>query len=860
MRKKEIKHTPCHDKMAGLLLFVLVFSQQAWAQRITRQYNNTSFSEALKDLNASQNKFSINFVYDELEDFKVTKDIHHKSIPEAIRQLIGFYPIKMTQVEDNIMVECTQKASTKMMGRVVDSKNRPIEFANVALLNVNDSTLTNGGVSNESGLFVIPCKERKVIVRVSCVGYKTAFHTYPTGNIGAIVLAENTITLKGVTVKAMRQNIKMGQEGMVVDIEHSDLSTIGTATDVLRELPRVNVSADGSVSVFAKGAPLIYINNRKVINTSELRQLKSDNIKNVEIITAPGAKYDATINSVIRIRTLHRQGEGWSGENYTTTKFNKWWGGSQYMSSTYRTSRAEVSGEVWVSTTASGEDNVMTNNIEGSKKIAIEQGSPLTYRSKGAGAKVAFAYTVDNDNTFGLSYEHQYGSGKGNMAGSYQKIMEDGGQTAFVSEDANVSDHSNPVHNANAYYVGKVGKMDIDFNATYLWKKNGRTMSIQENSADVESRDVNTQNTQRSDMKAAKLVLSYPVWKGSFSVGTEFTASRIRGSYANAEQYVDASDTKIEEQNLAGFVEYSLNLGPLYATAGVRYEHVKSDYYSFGQWQAEPSRRYSNWFPSASLTWNHGKWGVQLAYTNKIQRPSYNSLRNEVQYDNRYTYEGGNPYLRPCIMNNIDLSMVYGWLSLNAGYTYIDNPMVWTATLYQGQDIIFLRNLNFSHSQGVYASIVAEPRFGWYNPMAEIDCAQSFLSDAGFDINKPSSKPYFYFRLNNRFHITSTLKAFLNLKYKTHQREDLQCSKQFASVDVRLSKSMLNEKIQISIYANDLFKTDRERWTMYGDHTVMSKDSYDYARCVGLTFSYRINTARSKYKGTGAGSEEKRRL
>ena len=227
----------------------------AMAQHITRQYDNVSFASALKDMNARQSRYTINFVYDELEDFRVTKHIQNLSVPDAIQRLIGFYPISMKVIGDVIMVECTQKAPTKMTGHVVDSHRQPIEFANVALLSPTDSTLITGGVTNEDGLFVIPCEAHRAIVRVSCVGYRTMYHAYPTGNIGTIALQGSTNNLKTVVVKAMRQSIKMGQEGMVVDIQNSDLNKIGTATDVLRELPRVNVSSDGAVSVFAKGSP-----------------------------------------------------------------------------------------------------------------------------------------------------------------------------------------------------------------------------------------------------------------------------------------------------------------------------------------------------------------------------------------------------------------------------------------------------------------------------------------------------------------------------------------------------------------------------------------------------------------------------
>ena len=124
-----------------LLLFLLLLVQQSYAQRITRQYNNVSFSAALKDLNARQHKYTINFVYDELEDFRVTKSIRNQSVPDAIMQLIGFYPIRMTQVEDNIMVECTQKTTLRYKGRIIDESGNAAEYANITLLSPIDSTI-----------------------------------------------------------------------------------------------------------------------------------------------------------------------------------------------------------------------------------------------------------------------------------------------------------------------------------------------------------------------------------------------------------------------------------------------------------------------------------------------------------------------------------------------------------------------------------------------------------------------------------------------------------------------------------------------------------------------------------------------
>ncbi|MCI7372376.1 MAG: TonB-dependent receptor, partial [Prevotella sp.] len=125
-------------KSRYIMMFVGLMSLSfytAYAQRITRSFRNTSMSEVLTVLAKSTKDYHINFIYDELEDFTVTTNIVKRTAPDAIRQIIGFYPMKMTIDGDNIFVECTQKSSTKMIGRVVDSNNRPIDFANVALLN-----------------------------------------------------------------------------------------------------------------------------------------------------------------------------------------------------------------------------------------------------------------------------------------------------------------------------------------------------------------------------------------------------------------------------------------------------------------------------------------------------------------------------------------------------------------------------------------------------------------------------------------------------------------------------------------------------------------------------------------------------
>lgn len=234
------------------------------AQCISRQYVDVPFSAALKDLNNAQDKYVINFVYDELEDFRVTKTIRNLSVPEAVKQLIGFYPIKMTLLDNVIIVECIHKASAKMIGRVVDSERRHVDFANVVLLDVRDSCFITGGVTNENGQFVIPCEARKAIVKVSCVGYTPYSRLYTAGDIGTITLNEATMQLREIVVERHHDIYKANGTNLVVDVRNSVLSDFGSADDVIAQLPMVSGS-DGDYTVFGRGNAEVYINNRRYV-------------------------------------------------------------------------------------------------------------------------------------------------------------------------------------------------------------------------------------------------------------------------------------------------------------------------------------------------------------------------------------------------------------------------------------------------------------------------------------------------------------------------------------------------------------------------------------------------------------------
>ena len=859
--KNIFKTTPNNGKTISLFLifFLLTLVQYSYAQRITRQYNNVSFSEALKDLNARQHKYTINFVYDELEDFKVTKSIRNLNVPNAIMQLIGFYPIRMTQVENNIMVECTQKSTFRYKGRIVDERGNAAEYATIALLSPIDSTIVGHGVSNENGSFVIPCNTRKVLARITYIGYKTVNRIYNNTDMGIIKLQPKTMIVKGVVVKGDRPQYKILSGGTEVAVEHTLLSKMANTFDVLSLLPRVSVDGQ-KISVFGKGTPIVYINNKRVNDNNEIVNITPDNIKSISVITSPGAEYDAEVESVIRIRTKERRANGFSLRADAFGKYNKWMSDYELISARYQTKKFEIANSLWTMGTHDGEENNLITDIYlPDKHYYNDQLIHLDTNNRFLSEKLSADYSLNDSNSVGGSYRY-YGMLKGRTNSvSRQDVLLNGMAQGSIDQNE-VMKPSLSLHQADVYYVGKVGHVGVDFNATYYAVKNRRNDEGFEISKELGNQEVHSSNRQNSDMWAGKLVVNIPLWKGNMSVGTEMSKTDSHGTFLNEEQLVPSTKTDIHERNIAGFAQYGLALSKWTVGLGVRYENIVRDYLSDGVKQDDVSRKYNNFFPNLSVSWNKGNWNWQLNVNEKIHRPSYRQLGNFMQFDNRFLYEGGNPTLQPEKVFNVETMMLYKWLNVSVGYKYLKDVMEWTKYIYPGKEFAYNTSLNFDHKQLLYASVNVSPKFGIFRPTWGFNYNQQFFDTRKYGASKALSKPLLSCSLNNNFALSETMNAAIRLNASTTHADGFLMMKSGYSVNLQFNKSFANRTWIIYLSANDIFKTAKERWTMYGLGAGTTKDCYNYIRCISLQVTYNFNAKRSKYKGTGAGNEEKSRL
>ena len=746
-------------------------------------------------------------------------------------------------------------------GRVIDEQVKPMPFANVVLVSRADSAFIAGTMTKDDGTFSISTDIQDGLLKVTSVGYTTKYLDARTGNVGDIQMQPDTKELGEVVVKGERPQYKMTAGGMTVDIQNSLLKDVGTADDVLSMLPQVQ-GGDGNFTVFAKGTPEIYINNKKVQNARELKRLKSTDIKSVDVITSPGAKYNAEVGAVIRIKTKKRQGDGISMEASSQVKYNEKWTTYDDATVKYRTGGLEVFGNMMINNDNHSEDNTITTDIRANgNHVNIVQACPSNFWYTMLGGQIGASYDFNDDNSIGFSYTLSgslYGRG---TAQTQQTITRNNAPEGIVDQFIEMNINDRPQHEANIYYVGKAGKLGIDFNGSWIWEKNMRDQASFEHSLQLADRTVTTHNENRNHMLAGKLVLTYPIWKGELSAGTEMSRSNSHGIYSNVEQVMAPSNDEIKESNVAGFTEYKLKLGDWNLNGGLRYETVTSDYYSFGQYQTEPSRKYHDLFPNISVGWQKNKWGIQLGYNKRISRPNYQALNSNVQYDNRYEYEGGNPLLRPTIKQNLDLNVTYSWLNFTAGYSHNKDLRLNFGYLYQeGTEITIWTNRNFDKFESFNASLTASPKFGFYSPTLTLSYWQQNFDTQAYGLATKRNKPEWQINFRNWFTINKTTKAMLYLHYSTSYDYGFNHNAHEFNINARVQKTFLDGNLTVALFANDIFCNLRERWTGYYPVSTTAKDAYVYTQSVGVSLTYNFNATNSKYKGTGAGNEEKKRL
>jgi hypothetical protein len=688
-----------------------------------------------------------------------------------------------------------------------------------------------------------------------------------------------TQELSGVVVKGRLPKTRVKGDAMRTRVAGTILEKAGTVSDALSKIPSLEAERDGGVKVLGRGDAEVYINGRKVQDMKELSRLRSDQIQHVDVVQNPGARYAASTKAVVRITLKKAQGEGLSFQN--STQFMYQYGGSlnNNLTANYRTGGLDVTGSFWVGT-YNHYKGLQVNDMlyyVGPDKVTGHSTQDIRHPWHAWSPQLQLNYMVNENHIFGAYYKYDRTPSSETKGDYLTDMFENGIMTersaSYIWQDQNVKKHI-----FNAYYNGKVGELGIDLNIDGLFddtKTPGRTTET----TAVESVAVPQQQTQRTiesntnsgnNFWASKLIFSYPVLKGNLSVGGEYSYNHRTDAYKfQASDYVPvkATDTEINEKSAAAFVEYGRQFGKVFAQAGLRYEHLKNDYFNFGKREDEVCRNYGDWFPTASVSAPIGKVQLSLSYRRDIQRPAYSSLTSSTMYANRYTYQSGNPYLKPTYTHSLVLNVAYQWANLTVDYGRIKNSETMSTEPFPGSEdplISLVRPINSKEDYNQLSlSLSARPTIGKWHPMwYAFSVFQNYKTPTADGTIKTLNDPYITLVWNNDIELPHSFRLTANAQWATKgdynnfsitaQRFDLTLGVQR---DFNLRHLGM---LTLDVRCVDVLNTNKTEAVIYGIRELSTANPARRTFLVNL--NWKFNEARSKYRGSGAGEKQKARM
>ena len=696
-------------RIISMLVCCFVFAG-VQAQKITHEYNNVSLSEALRQLNEQTDEYTISFLYNELEDFRITTSVHRKTIPDAIRQMIGFYPIRMTvepgianPSQQEIIVECPQKTALRYKGTVIDEQGQPVAYANIALLSPQDSTLITGGVSNESGLFVIPCEQQPVLARISFVGYKTKFVMFDSRNARNIRLKPETIMLNGVKVTGER--IVSGTENghlvynmpMLLQLYPAD-----NAYDALTSIP--GVSEMGGTVMFSGRAVTLIINGKPTTLSADkvverLKQMPAAMLAKAEVMPSAPAKYHVrgmAINIVTKDFTGTNQLSGQLMGGWRQQKYGTGYAGGSII---YNHGKLGIDASyMFTDGTGYGQVEHEANHPLNDQRMAYSD--KTRNRSDGIDHEyhIGMDYAISENHNLSLAYTGQWNSTRSTNT------------TTGTAQSIQNSRQHTYLHNVDANYSAPFG---LQLGASYTNYQEPRTQNL-DGQLNEMSRNLYVDSRQKVSkwLFTADQTHSLPKgWELNYGGKAQFTNNNSYQTTFNADHQPLPDATSYVDYNeriLNAYAGFSKQIGQsLSLDASLTAEQYHAT--KWNEWRI---------YPQFNAMWNiNEKNMLNLSFSSEAVYPSYWSTMSSIYYASAYSEIWGNPDLKP--MSKYEINLMW---QLNRKYTFTAfvmlEPDYFVQMAYQPTDrmAVIMKETNFDYSN--YFGLQASAQFSlgsWLN-------------------------------------------------------------------------------------------------------------------------------------------------
>lgn len=753
--------------------------------------------------------------------------------------------------------------SFEIKGNIIDSNNSPIEYAIVALQNIKDSTFITSSQTNENGEFSLSTNIHPIKLIVSSIGYKTSENIIATAQdtILSIVLNENTALLHEITILGHKPSSKITTEGVVTDIHNTALSKVGSAVDVLENIPLVQKGADG-FTVFGKGSPVIYVDGHRIFNISELDGLKSSDIKEVEVLTNPGVKYDASIPAIIKISKINKDNAIFAVDNRSSFIQSKYSSVIEQLSLNYRTKNLYIYNSLKY-------DNKKTDNTKSAEQIIFADTiwNNLTQeytkrRSQLIENSFSINYKVHKDNIIGGRYILRYSPKSKKYLESNSHVLGNNKPFECLNNNGYESYYDSPSHQLNVFFSGNIYSWKLDLDFTYLNSRNKSESNYLEESNHSSSQYVSSLNYTRNNLYNVKIMGTHNFYKGTATIGCDYNTTIRHDNYLNRNNFVPSSNLNITESNISPFIEYNKSLSFGIINLGLRYEYLRTNYLINGTLDSSKSHEYNQVFPSFTFSSKLNDLQWQLNYNTRINRPSYSQLSNNVLYINKFTLQRGNPFLKSEYIHDLTLQGLWKFILFNISFQNKNNAIIYWATQEPSKELISIVSFkNVNSIKKISGNVSCSYRFGIWNPKLTMGFSKQFFALETVDNKVKFNKPIFFGQLINSFRFPHSISLIVSSTFQSKgNHQNIFLNKNTFYLDFNFYKSFNNGKFTINVKVSDLLNSKKDGNVLYMEKMRMDLVNRYDSRSLTVTLQYLFNNIKNRERKNSSLEKELNRL
>lgn len=782
----------------------------------------------------------------------------------------------------------------KVSGSVLDEKSQPFPFVNILLLHAKDSVLVKGLAADESGKFLFDqVADGKYLALVSMVGYQKKYSdvfsvSSNTVTLPAFNLKTDTQSLNEVTVVSKKPFIEQEIDRTVINVENSIVSAGATALEVLERAPGVTVDQQNEqLKLRGKEGVIVQIDGKQTFLSQQelitlLRNTPSDNIEKIELITNPSAKYDAAGNSgIINIKMKRNKSYGTNGNVNLGAAYARYGRSSATATINHRAGKIStfISGGAFFNKGFNNND--IYRKIPYEDKVTVfDQRTDRVNKSQYYNVRAGVDYFATDKTTIGVLVSGFYNNWSNPYGVTNTRILNEDLvlQRTFRTNVYNGSKMNNLSSNINFKHQfndkGKELTFDLDY-VRYDGKQNSMLdtrYSKPDGQPDGAPEIVRNTMPSNINIGVAKLDYAQPLWKGKLETGLK---SSLVASDNNMVFEIKTDDWNLDPKRSNQF-KYSENVNAAYINyggsiskkvkyqLGLRGEHTHSIGNSVTLNQKR-DRNYVNLFPSIFLSNQLDTNNViNISYSRRIDRPNYQSLNPFEFYLDPYTFQRGNPNLKPQYTNSFQLVHVYkSFLNTTLAYSRIKD-MIADELPQQiaSENKTFVTSDNLDNQDNVSLTIsFPVPITKWWklqtNFTGVYNHYNSIYLDEKLEIKQASWNMY----ASSQFTISKSWSAELSGWYNSRAFYGLYAAKPMGMLNAGLQKNILNKKGTIRLNVNDIFWTNRFRGkAIYKDIDFSVRSEWP-SRQFRLTFTYNFgnqNVKGARQRNTGSDDLQKR--